>query len=73
MNADTLQSELSENGELMVNVDGFEVALELHLHDTEISEDEVVLELADGMLTFETDDVVGYWHHYHSLADYDLD
>ena len=73
MDSNTLQAELEETGELMVNVEEFEVPLELHLHDTEIGDDDIVLELADGQLTFSIDAITGYWHHYHSLEDYDLD
>ena len=73
MDAETLQAELEENGELMVIVEEFEEPFELHLHDTDIRESDIVLTLADGELTFDIDAVVGYWHHYHSLDDYDLD
>ncbi len=73
MKAETLRSELEANGELMVKVEEFEMPLELHLHDTEIGEEEVALELADGSLTFDLDAVTGYWQHYHSLADYGLE
>lgn len=73
MDAETLQAELDKTGELMVNVEEFEVPLELHLHDTDIGEETVTLELADGTLSFGLDDVTGYWKHYHSLADYGLE
>lgn len=73
MDADTLQDALEESGELMVTVEEFETPLELHLHDTEIGENSIRLELADGTLHFDIDAVNGYWHHYHSLGDYDLD
>ena len=73
MDPDTLQSELERAGEVMVNVEEFEVPLELHLHDTDIGEERVTLELSDGQLTFGLDDVTGYWTHYHSLADYGLE
>lgn len=73
MNADTLQSELEQTGELMVTVEEFEVPLELHLHDTDIGDDTVTVELADGTLVFSLDAVTGYWKHYHSLADYGLE
>lgn len=73
MDAETLQAKLEENGELMVNVEEFEVPLELHLHDAEIGEETVTLELADGELAFDLDAVTGYWKHYHSLADYGLE
>lgn len=70
MDAETLQSRLDGAGEVMVNVEEFDVPLELHLHDTEIGEESVTLELADGELDFDIDSVTGYWIHNHSLADY---
>ena len=73
MDADTLRSELDKTGELMVNVEEFGTPLELHLHDTTIEAESVTLELADGELTFALDSVTGYWKHYHSLSDYELD
>ena len=73
MDADTLQSELEAAGELMVNVEEFDIPLELHLHDAEVGEETVSLELSDGEITFGIDDVTGYWAHYHSLADYGLE
>lgn len=73
MDAETLQEELEQSGEVMVNVEEFEQPLELHLHDTTIGEETVELELSDGTLNFGLDDVTGYWKHYHSLADYGLE
>lgn len=73
MNAETLQSELADSGELMVTVDGFGDPFELHIHDTEIGDETVRLELADGTLEFATESVTGFWKHYHSLSDYGLD
>ena len=73
MDADTLRSELDKTGDLMVNVEEFGTPLELHLHDTTIEAESVTLELADGELTFALDSVTGYWKHYHSLSDYELD
>ena len=73
MDTETLSQELAESGELMVNVEEFDVPLELHLHDTEFEGDTIVLELSDGTLTVDIDAVNGYWHHYHSLSDYGLD
>ena len=73
MDSETLQSELEEAGELMVMVEEFDEPFELHLHDTDIGEEAVSLELADGELTFDIDAVTGYWKHYHSLGDYQLD
>ncbi|MFC3957546.1 hypothetical protein [Halovivax cerinus] len=73
MDPQTLRDRLQENGELMVNVSDFDAQIELHLHDTEIEEDTVTLELVDGTLEFDTDEVIGAWKHYHSLEDYGLD
>lgn len=73
MDAETLQSTLDGAGEVMVNVEEFDVPLELHLHDTDIGEETVTLELADGDLDFAVDAVTGYWTHNHSLADYGLE
>ncbi|EMA37342.1 hypothetical protein [Halobiforma nitratireducens] len=72
MNADTLQTELEEAGELMVTVEEIDEPLELHLHDAEIGSETITLELADGELVFDLDSVVGYWKHLHSLEDYGL-
>lgn len=73
MDPDTLREKLDRNGELMVTVTEFDMPLELHRHDTEIGEELVTLELADGSLEFAVDEVVGAWKHYHSLADYGLE
>ena len=73
MDADTLQSMLEKNGEVMVNVAEFDQPLELHLHDTDIGEETVTLDLSDGTLEFATDEIVGAWKHYHSLADLGLE
>lgn len=73
MNADDLRDKLEQNGELMVNVSEFDQPLELHLHDTDIGEETVRLELTDGVLTFDVDEVVGAWQHTHSLADLGLE
>ena len=73
MDSETLQTTLEETGELMVNVEEFDVPIELHLHDTDIGDETVTIELADGTLTFALDAVTGYWKHYHSLADYGLE
>lgn len=73
MDADTLQSKLDAAGELMVAVGDFDEPLELHLHDTDIGEETVTLELADGELEFDVDEVSGAWKHTHSLADLGLE
>ncbi len=73
MDPSDLQSMLEENGELMVNVAEFDVPLELHLHDTDIGEETVRLNLTDGVLTFDVDEVTGAWQHTHSLADFGLE
>ena len=68
-----LRAMLEENGELMVTVTEFDQPLELHLHDTDIGDDVVTLQLTDGVITFDTDEVVGAWQHTHSLADLGLE
>ncbi|MFW5956163.1 MAG: hypothetical protein ACOCQY_02055 [Halorhabdus sp.] len=73
MEANELQEMLDANGELMVAVAEFEQPLELHLHDTDIDEESVRLELTDGVLTFDVDEVTGAWQHTHSLADLGLE
>lgn len=73
MESDDLQEMLETNGELMVTVAEFDEPLELHLHDAEIGEDYVRLQLTDGILTFDIDDVSGAWQHTHSLADFGLE
>ncbi|QSG09906.1 Uncharacterized protein HSR122_2530 [Halapricum desulfuricans] len=71
--ADDLREKLEQNGELMIAVSEFEEPLELHLHDTEIEDETVRIQLTDGVLTFETDAIVGTWHHTHSLEDLGLE
>mgnify|MGYP000197525706 FL=1 len=73
MDATDLQEMLEQNGELMVAVSEFDQPLELHLHDAEITEETVRLELTDGMLEFDVDEVAGAWQHTHSLADLGLE
>jgi len=73
MDADDLQAMLEKNGELMLAVSEFDEPLELHLHDTEIGEDKVRLELTDGIVKFDVDEVSGAWQHTHSLADLGLE
>lgn len=73
MDADNLQSMLEEYGELMVMVAEFDEPLELHLHDTDIREDTVRLELTDGIINFNIDDITGAWQHTHSLEDLGLE
>lgn len=73
MESEDLQAMLEENGELMVAVAEFDQPLELHLHDAEIDDDTVRLELTDGVLTFDVDEVTGAWQHTHSLADLGLE
>ena len=70
---DELQTKLEANGELMLAVSEFDEPLEMHLHDTEIADGTVKIQLTDGVLTFDTDEVVAVWHHTHSLADFGLD
>lgn len=71
--AEDLQEKLEQNGELMITVAEFDEPLELHLHDTEIDDETVRLELTDGVLSFDTDEVIAAWHHTHSLADFGLE
>lgn len=73
MDPETLRRKLQDSGELMVTVAEFDVPVELHLHDTEIGDEFVTLELADGTLEFDVDEVIAAWNHYHSLADYGLE
>ena len=73
MDADDLQAMLEKNGELMLAVAEFDQPIELHLHDTEIGEETVRLELTDGVLEFNIDEVTGAWQHTHSLADLGLE
>jgi len=73
MDAADLQEQLEANGELMVAVAEFDQPLELHIHDTQIDDETVRLELTDGVLTFDIDEVSGAWQHTHSLADLGLE
>ena len=68
-----LQSELEEKGELMLAVSEFDEPLEMHLHDSEIEDGVIEIQLTDGVLTFDIDEVVAVWHHTHSLADFGLE
>lgn len=73
MEADHLRTMLEENGELMVNVAEFDEPLELHLHDADIGDERVRLQLTDGIIEFDIDEVTGAWQHTHSLADLGLE
>lgn len=73
MDATDLRSKLEAAGELMVAVGEFEQPLELHIHDTEIGEDTIVIDLADGELEFEIQEISGVWKHKHTLADFGLE
>jgi hypothetical protein len=68
-----LQSELGEKGELMLAVSEFDEPLEMHLHDSEIEGGVIKIQLTDGVLTFDVEEVVAVWHHTHSLADFGLE
>ncbi|TKX73057.1 MULTISPECIES: hypothetical protein [Halorubrum] len=68
-----LQSELEEKGELMLEVSEFDEPLEMHLHDSEIEDGVVKIQLTDSVLTFDVNEVVAVWHHTHSLADFGLE
>ena len=67
-----LRSELEEKGELMLAVSEFDEPLEMHLHDTEIEDGVITIQLTDGVLTFDVDEVVAVWHHTHSRAEFGL-
>jgi hypothetical protein len=71
--ASDLRSKLEEKGELMLAVSEFDEPLEMHLHDTEFEDGTVQIELTDGVLAFDADEVVSVWHHTHSLADFGLE
>jgi hypothetical protein len=71
--ADELQTKLEQNGELMLAVSEFDEPLEMHLHDTRIEDGTVQIQLTDGVITFDADEVVAVWHHTHSLADFGLE
>ena len=73
MEATELTEMLEENGELMVAVSEFDEPLELHIHDTQIDEENVTLQLTDGLLKFDVDEITGAWQHTHSLADLGLE
>jgi hypothetical protein len=73
MTESELQDKLETNGELMVAVSEFDEPLELHLHDTEIEEGTVYLQLTNGELTFDVDEVISAWYHTHSLEDLGLE
>lgn len=73
MTESELQDKLEQNGELMVAVSEFDEPLELHLHDTEIEGGEVTLQLTNGELTFDVDEVISAWYHTHSLEDFGLE
>lgn len=73
IDGDELNDKLEQNGELMIAVSDFDEPIELHLHDTEITEDTVHLQLTDGELNFDVEEVVAAWQHTHSLADLGLE
>lgn len=64
---------IKENGELMGKVAEFDETVELHLHDAEIGEGTVNLDLTDGTLKFDVDAVSGAWQHTYSLAHLGLE
>lgn len=72
MDGERIQETLEEAGEVMVTVEEIEKPLELHLHDTEIGDEVITVDLADGTLTVGLDSISGYWTHKHSLDDYGL-
>jgi hypothetical protein len=58
-----LSERLEQNGELMIAVSDFDGPIELRLHDTEVKEETVHLELTDGSLTFDVEETVTARHH----------
>lgn len=59
---------LNDYGEIVVTLEsGREV--ELHQHDTRFGEDEVTVEMSDGMFAFTADRVESMQYHTHSLED----
>ncbi|MGM0605989.1 MAG: hypothetical protein ACQETB_10030 [Halobacteriota archaeon] len=73
MDPEKLRSMLETNGELMVKVAEFDETIELHLHDTDIGDDTVSVQLTDGTLEFDVAAVSGAWQHTHSLEDFGLE
>lgn len=73
MDADTLQQQLDESGEVMIQVEEIDEPIALHLHDTDIETDTIHVDLADGELTVALDAVTGFWIHKHSLGHYGLE
>lgn len=73
MDASTLQQQLDDAGEVMIQVEEFDEPIALHLHDTEIGTETIHVELADGKLTVALDAVTGFWIHKHSLGHYGLE
>lgn len=73
MNDEELRNKIAAAGELIVKVEEIDSPLELHVHDTEVADGAVVLELSDGTFEFDIDRIAATWKHYHSLADYSLE
>ena len=55
IDGEELSERLEQNGELMIAVSDFDEPIELHLHDTDVNEETVRLELTDGSLTFDVE------------------
>ena len=72
MDGARIRETLDEAGEVMIIIEEFDEPLELHLHDTDIGEETITVELADGTLTIDLDSITGYWIHRHSLSHYGL-
>lgn len=72
MDASTLQSELEEKGEIMVKVAEFDEPVELHVYDTNITDDVIEVDMADGDLMIDVDEVIAVWTHMHHLEDFGL-
>jgi len=73
MNGKELKEKIENSGELIVKVEEIDAPLELHVHDTTVFKDAVILELSDGEIQFEIDRIAATWKHYHSLSDYGLE
>lgn len=67
------RSKREENGERLLAVSEFEEPLGMHLHDTEIEDGTVKIQLTVGVSTLAADEVVTAWHHTHSVADFGLE
>ena len=60
MESAELRSKIEGLGEAKVNVGELEISCDVHPQDTDICEDTVPVEMADGELVFDTHAVAGY-------------